>query len=88
MPNAEERFKETKDLHYGASSQITAGSDIEEEEEEITILVAPAEQRISGWKFNEDGFVLDPVFHTASEDDQVVKTVRFGGETIIPNLNI
>ena len=31
----------------------------------------------------EDGFVLDPVFHTESEDDQVVKVVRFGGETII-----
>ncbi|KAF9670792.1 hypothetical protein SADUNF_Sadunf13G0105600 [Salix dunnii] len=36
----------------------------------------------------EDGFVLDPLFHTGSEDDQVVKMVRFGGETIIPNLNI
>ncbi|KAF9670798.1 hypothetical protein SADUNF_Sadunf13G0106200 [Salix dunnii] len=36
----------------------------------------------------EDGFVLDPVFHNESEDDQVVKMVRFEGETIIPNLNI
>jgi serine/threonine-protein kinase OSR1/STK39 len=85
LPNAEERFKETK--HYGTSSQITAGADIEEEEEGTTS-AAPVEQRISGWKFNEDGFVLDPVFHNESEDDQVVKVVRFRGETIIPKLDI
>jgi serine/threonine-protein kinase OSR1/STK39 len=87
LPHAEERFKETKDLHYGTSSQITAGTDIEEEEEGTTS-AAPVEQRISGWKFNEDGFVLDPVIDNESEDDQVVKVVRFRGETIIPKLDI
>ncbi|KAI8566405.1 hypothetical protein RHMOL_Rhmol02G0037600 [Rhododendron molle] len=44
------------------------------------------QRRISGWNFNEDGFELDPVFPTnKDEDPDVVKQVRFGGETVIQN---
>ncbi|CAK7327549.1 unnamed protein product [Dovyalis caffra] len=89
LPNVEERFKEAKALHDGtwSSLQITAGTDIEEEG---TNSVGPSVNsiRIGGWKFNEDEFVLDPVFHTESEDDEVVRMVRFGGETFIPDTNI
>lgn len=44
------------------------------------------QRRISGWNFNEDGFELDPVFPTnKDEDPDIVKQVRFGGETVIQN---
>ncbi|KAI8566401.1 hypothetical protein RHMOL_Rhmol02G0037200 [Rhododendron molle] len=44
------------------------------------------QRRISGWNFNEDGFELDPVFPTnKDEDPDVVKQVRFGGETVNQN---
>ncbi|KAJ6425868.1 hypothetical protein OIU84_026446 [Salix udensis] len=63
---------------------------VEEEEERPESSVGPGEQtrRISGWKLNEDEFNLVPVFSSDSEDEEVVKLVRFGGETIIPDTNI
>ncbi|CAK7327550.1 unnamed protein product [Dovyalis caffra] len=90
LPNVEERFKKVKALNDGtSSSHIIGGTDIEEEEKG-TDSVGPSVNaiRISGWKFIEDEFVLDPVFHNDSEDDEVVKMVRFGGETIIPDANM
>ncbi|KAI8566403.1 hypothetical protein RHMOL_Rhmol02G0037400 [Rhododendron molle] len=47
------------------------------------------QRRISGWNFNEDGFELDPLFPTnKDEDPDVVKQVRFGGETVIQNRGV
>ncbi|XP_011033352.1 PREDICTED: serine/threonine-protein kinase BLUS1-like [Populus euphratica] len=88
LPNVEETFKELKALQ-GTPSQITAGTDVEEEEERPES-VGPSEKTrwISGWKLNEYEFNLVPEFSSDSEDDSVVKVVRFGGETIIPDTNI
>ncbi|XP_050218119.1 serine/threonine-protein kinase BLUS1 [Mercurialis annua] len=41
-------------------------------------------RRISGWNFNEKDFELDPVFPT--EDESLVKQVRFGGESFIQEM--
>ncbi|KAJ6304129.1 hypothetical protein OIU77_017916 [Salix suchowensis] len=89
LPNVEETFKKVKASLQGTPSQITAGTDVEEEERPESS-VGPGEQtrRISGWKLNEDEFNLVPVFSSDSEDEEVVKLVRFGGETIIPDTNI
>ncbi|KAH8485646.1 hypothetical protein H0E87_027180 [Populus deltoides] len=88
LPNVEETFKELKALQ-GTPSQITAGTDVEEEEERPES-VGPSEKTrwISGWKLNKYEFNLVPEFSSDSEDDSVVKLVRFGGETIIPDTNI
>ncbi|KAL3597686.1 hypothetical protein D5086_009323 [Populus alba] len=76
LPNVEERFQEPNALSDGTSSQITSGTDIDSAGSSVETT------RISGWKFNESKFELEPEFHAESKDD-VVKTVRFGGETII-----
>jgi hypothetical protein len=39
-------------------------------------------RRISGWKFNEREFELDPEFCIESKDDAVVKILCVGGETM------
>jgi hypothetical protein len=39
-------------------------------------------RRISGWKFYEREFELDPEFCIESKDDAVVKILCVGGETI------
>ncbi|KAJ6968066.1 serine/threonine-protein kinase BLUS1 [Populus alba] len=88
LPNVEDTFKELKALQ-GTPNQITAGTDVEEEEERPES-VGPSEKTrwISGWKLNEYEFNLVPEFSSDSEDDSFVKMVRFGGETIIPDTNI
>ena len=88
LPNVEDTFKELKALQ-GTPSQITAATDVEEEEERPES-VGPSEKTrwISGWKLNEYEFNLVPEFSSDSEDDSFVKMVRFGGETIIPDTNI
>jgi serine/threonine-protein kinase OSR1/STK39 len=76
LPNVEERFKEPNASSDGTSSQITSGTDTDSAGSSVKTT------RISGWKFNESKFELEPEFHAESKDD-VVKTVHFGGETII-----
>jgi serine/threonine-protein kinase OSR1/STK39 len=73
LPNVEERFKERKALHDGTPSQIAAGTETD------SAGSAVKNRRISGWKFNESKLELEPGFYA----DADVKTVRFGGETII-----
>jgi len=73
LPNVEERFKERKALHDGTPSQIAAGIETD------SAGSAVKNRRISGWKFNESKLELEPGFYA----DADVKTVRFGGETII-----
>ncbi|CAK7327211.1 unnamed protein product [Dovyalis caffra] len=90
LPSVEERFKETRAL-YGPSSH--SSTDIEEQVNQEDIEVDFVFQnvktrRISGWNFNEEGFQLDPVFPTDSKNDSVVKQVRFGGESFIPEKKI
>lgn len=78
LPSVEKRFKESKAL----GGINTVGDNEEEEDIECEVQNVKI-RRISGWNFNEDGFELDPVFPTESNDDSIVKQVRFGGETII-----
>ncbi|XP_044498832.1 serine/threonine-protein kinase BLUS1 [Mangifera indica] len=75
LPSVEERFKESKNLQKN--------DDYDEGEDTETELVK--QRRISGWNFDEEGFQMEPVFPTEIKDDTVVKQVRFGGETIIPD---
>ncbi|CAK7355814.1 unnamed protein product [Dovyalis caffra] len=88
LPNVEETFKETKGLHEGTSGQITGGVDVEEGEVNDSVGPSVETRRIGSWKFNEGEFELDPEFLTESKDDAVVKMVRFGDETIIPDTSI
>jgi len=60
----------------GMSSQ--SGTDIEEQEDHEDI------EGDSGWSFNDEEFELDPVFPTDPKYYSVLKQVRFGGESIIP----
>jgi hypothetical protein len=73
LPNIEERFKERKALHDRTPSQIAAGT--------VTNSAGSAvkNRRINGWKFNESKLELEQGFYA----DADVKTVHFGGETII-----
>ncbi|XP_021899540.1 serine/threonine-protein kinase BLUS1-like [Carica papaya] len=77
LPSVEERFKEIKALYK-------IGDHPEDEGDSLSPIIK--ERRISGWNFDEEGFELDPVFPTESRDDDVVKKVRFGGETIIQEM--
>ncbi|KAK4856104.1 hypothetical protein QYF36_014107 [Acer negundo] len=88
LPTVEDRFRETRIVHKNGS--VDGGEEEDPESDSGTPIVK--QRRISGWNFNEDGFELDPVFPTESTekqsesdkwDDNVVKQVRFGGETII-----
>ncbi|KAJ6318711.1 hypothetical protein OIU76_014131 [Salix suchowensis] len=89
LPSVEERFKEYKVL-----SRISSHSGTDAEEEEggdvygDTVIQHVKTRRISGWNFNEEGFELDPVFPTDSNNDAAVKQVRFGGESIIQDKKI
>ncbi|KAJ0034365.1 hypothetical protein Pint_24634 [Pistacia integerrima] len=73
LPSVEERFKGGKNSHKNGSDGEDTGSELVKQ------------RRISGWNFNEEGFQMEPVFPTEAKDDTVVKQVRFGGETIIPD---
>ncbi|PON83339.1 Protein kinase-like domain containing protein [Trema orientale] len=96
LASVEERFRFAKTLQslQPVVNDKNDGTDEDEEDDEEGVVVSgrrEKQRRISGWNFNEDGFKLDPVFPTESstEDDSVVKQVRFGGETIIKsNINI
>ncbi|XVF66528.1 hypothetical protein PTKIN_Ptkin10aG0043800 [Pterospermum kingtungense] len=79
LPSVEERFRISKILKKGVDVEIDGG-DVDEESGSQLV----KHRRISGWNFNEDGFQLDPVFPSESKEDSIVKQVRFGGETIIP----
>jgi serine/threonine-protein kinase OSR1/STK39 len=79
LPSVEERFKESKTIHALVTSKING----DDEEEEDAARQNIKERRISGWNFNEEGFELDPVFPSKSNDDSVVKQVQSGCETII-----
>ncbi|XP_007227687.2 serine/threonine-protein kinase BLUS1 [Prunus persica] len=87
LPSVEERFKKTRGLgglmkEKGINAEH--GEDEEEDDEGSSARQRAKHRRISsGWNFNEDEFVLDPVFPVEPEDDSAVKMVRFGGETII-----
>ncbi|XP_057959152.1 serine/threonine-protein kinase BLUS1 [Malania oleifera] len=96
LPSVEQRFKESE-LKASTPTKIAVQEDDEEDEEGQS----EKQRRISGWNFNEDGFELDPVLIPAvrevfelnpvlipamREVDLVVKQVRFGGETIIPDI--
>ncbi|XP_022759877.1 serine/threonine-protein kinase BLUS1-like [Durio zibethinus] len=78
LPSVEERFRVSKILRVGVDVEV---DDEDLEVESGSPLVKQG--RISGWTFNEDGFELDPVFHSESKDDPTVKMVRFGDKTII-----
>ncbi|KAK3190277.1 hypothetical protein Dsin_029838 [Dipteronia sinensis] len=88
LPTVEDRFRETRIVNKNGS----VDDETEEDPESDSATTIVKQRRISGWNFNEDGFELDPVFPTESRekqsesdnsDDNVVKQVRFGGETII-----
>jgi serine/threonine-protein kinase OSR1/STK39 len=71
----------------GMSSR--SGTDIEEQEDHEDIEGDSVVQnvkfrRICGWSFNDEEFELDPVFPTDPKYYSVLKQVRFGGESIIP----
>ncbi|KAG2728008.1 hypothetical protein I3843_01G180900 [Carya illinoinensis] len=86
LPSVEERFKERKAIHAGLTTKNIGDDDDEEEEDDgegDSARPKTKQRRISGWNLNEDGFELEPVFPTESQDDSVVRQVRFGGETII-----
>ncbi|XVE81783.1 hypothetical protein DITRI_Ditri15bG0093600 [Diplodiscus trichospermus] len=72
LPSIEERFKVSKILRESV--------DVEADDEASGSKLV----KHSGWNFNVDGFELDPVYPRESKDDFIVKQVRFGGETIIP----
>ncbi|GLT99449.1 hypothetical protein SLE2022_168870 [Rubroshorea leprosula] len=80
LPSVEDRYKASK-----IANKNIVGDDGEDDHGEPT-----KTRRISGWNFNEDGFELDPVFpHDPKLSDSVgAKRVCFGGETIIPNLQL
>ncbi|KAF5466001.1 hypothetical protein F2P56_015960 [Juglans regia] len=80
LPSVEERFKEGKAIHAGLTTNNIGDDD---EEEDDSARQKTKQRRISGWNLNEDGFELEPVFPTESQDDSVAKQVRFGSETII-----
>ncbi|KAI5347978.1 hypothetical protein L3X38_000865 [Prunus dulcis] len=86
LPSVEERFKKTQGLgglmkEKGINAEH--GEDEEEDDEGSSARQRAKHRRISGWNFNEDEFVLYPVFPVEPEGDSAVKMVRFGGETII-----
>ncbi|PON53269.1 Serine/threonine protein kinase [Parasponia andersonii] len=87
LASVEERFRVAKTLQSLQPVVNDKNDSTDEDENEGDVISGRREKqrRISGWNFNEDGFKLDPVFPTESstEDDSVVKQVRFGGETII-----
>ena len=83
LASVEERFRVHKTLQ-SLKPVISNEDSADEDEDDVISSQREKQRRISGWNFNEDGFKLDPVFPTESnEDDSVVKQVRFGGETII-----
>ncbi|XP_059650911.1 serine/threonine-protein kinase BLUS1 [Cornus florida] len=81
LPSVEQRFKLSKLQRLVSMSK----SEEEDEGSEGSSLGDnnDKQRRISGWNFNADGFELDPVFPTDKADDDIVKLVRFGGETFI-----
>ncbi|EXB55541.1 Serine/threonine-protein kinase fray2 [Morus notabilis] len=85
LPSVEDRFRIIKSPTLSVVPVVNKSIGDEDGEDEEMEDSNEKRRRISGWNFNEDGFKLDPVFPTDSEDDSVVKQVRFGGETIIQN---
>ncbi|GMN53478.1 hypothetical protein TIFTF001_022616 [Ficus carica] len=86
LPSVEDRFRVIKStLNVVPMINKINGDDQHDDADDDEMELKEKRRRISGWNFNEDGFKLDPVFPTESEDDSVVKQVRFGGETIIQN---
>lgn len=84
LPSVEDRFRVIKrTLNVVPMINKIDGDDQHDDADDDEMELKEKTRRISGWNFNEDGFKLDPVFPTESEDDSVVKQVRFGGETII-----
>jgi serine/threonine-protein kinase OSR1/STK39 len=79
LTSIEERFKESKIIHARVTCKINGDDDEEEDAARQNI----KGRRISGGNFNEEGFELDPVFPSKSNDDSVVKQVQSGCETII-----
>lgn len=81
LPSVEQRFMSSKQQEL-----VSTSCKDEEEEEEITGEIVK-QRRISGWNFNLEDFELNPIFPTETEDEgndsDVVKQVRFGGETFI-----
>ncbi|KAI5573212.1 hypothetical protein BDE02_10G064900 [Populus trichocarpa] len=72
-------------LCMGMSSP--SGTDIEEQEDHEDIEGDSVVQNVKfrcGWSFNDEEFELDPVFPTDPKYYSVLKQVRFGGESIIP----
>ncbi|XP_058200565.1 serine/threonine-protein kinase BLUS1 [Rhododendron vialii] len=82
LSSVEQRFRGSKLLRLASMNRSTDDDD-EGDDEGFSFM---KQRRISGWNFNEDGFELDPVFPTnKDEDPDIVKQVRFGGETVIQN---
>ncbi|XVF63151.1 hypothetical protein PTKIN_Ptkin09bG0065900 [Pterospermum kingtungense] len=80
LPSVEERFRLISNI-------LKKDVDVEVDDEDIDVeleLELAKYRRISCWNFNIDEFELDPVFPSDSKDDSIVKQVRFGGQTIIP----
>ncbi|XP_024019948.1 serine/threonine-protein kinase BLUS1 [Morus notabilis] len=88
LPSVEDRFRIIKSPTLSVVPVVNKSIGDEDGEDEEMEDSNEKRRRISGWNFNEDGFKLDPVFPTDSEDDSVVKQVRFGGETIIQNKGV
>ncbi|XP_052206952.1 serine/threonine-protein kinase BLUS1 [Diospyros lotus] len=84
LPTVEQRFREAKLQRLASMNRST---DEEDDEDGFPFGENVKQRRISGWNFNEDGFELDPVFPTTKEENEdeneIVKQVRFGGESII-----
>ncbi|CAL5392500.1 unnamed protein product [Camellia sinensis] len=87
LPSVEQRFREIKLQRLESMNCRSADGDDEDDQVFLIGGVTVKQRRISGWNFNEDGFELDPVFPVSKEDNEIdndiVKQVRFGGETII-----
>ncbi|KAH7858038.1 hypothetical protein Vadar_019387 [Vaccinium darrowii] len=81
LSSVEQRFRGYKLQRLASMNRST--DDDEEDDEGYSFT---KQRRISGWNFNEDDFELDPVFPTnKDEDTDILKQVRFGGETVFRN---
>ncbi|CAI9090810.1 OLC1v1025666C1 [Oldenlandia corymbosa var. corymbosa] len=88
LPTVEQRFRQVKlmkSLSLNKSDEGDedgSGNSSGSGDQDSNII---KQRRISGWNFNVEDFELNPVFPTEQENDDsnVVKQVRFGGESII-----